>query len=203
MISINGNEKEFALDLNQSTQTVYELNVLSVDENDSKLPWKYDFISSPNISLEPVGLSDLRMKFNLSEIKSDEYFTLINSRKETLKVIVKPNIEMSKEKDYRFRISKYSSEGKDLTVKIVSRENGKYTPWHINYDGRPLKYFFTPKAGTGDTEMCISLRSTIYTAGTSMISIKQDNSGLCLQLKLRFPNNDTVILDDIIEGCNL
>lgn len=203
MIAINGSENEFILDLNQSSQDEYEVFVLSVDENGSSLPWKYDYVSSPYISLKPSGLSNLKMTFDLIEIKEDEHFILINSKKEILNVTIKPNKEMSTEKDYRFNVSKHTESGKTVTVKIVSRENNKYTPWSVRYDGKPLKFSINPKRGTGDSEVTLYLCSIVGTECTSVVIFKQDKSGLCLQLKLRFPDNNTAIIDDIIQGCNL
>ena len=190
MISINGIENTYVIDLNESTDEVYTLSVDSFMGKIS-IPWNVSSISDiENISASLSSNSTLKIDVNINELKKDGVIVLKNLRKERINIILKHNIEASREKVYEFKLGKHTIDGKSITFNIISKENGKNEPWSIVYDGKPISYSINKTK----TKVTFTLSMILATEFVSHIVLQQDNSGKEIEIKLKHVDSNSVEL---------
>jgi hypothetical protein len=137
MIKVNNAIKEYILDLNQSFDDEYILNVESFD-GDMFLSWSVSFANGGGISYYTDYRNRLTIKINnLETFKNEALVTLKNSKKDSILIKILPNQEAIKEKVYTFKLGKVTTESETIKINVVSKVNGKNHPWSVEYDGKP------------------------------------------------------------------
>ena len=63
MISVNGTENEYVIDLNNSDKTHYELEILSQSNEKSSLPWGIE--TSNGLDVYKISKSKIAIDFDL------------------------------------------------------------------------------------------------------------------------------------------
>lgn len=137
MIKVNNTIKEYILDLNQSFDDEYILNVESFD-GDMFLSWSVSFANGEGFSYYTDYRNRLTIKINnLETFKNEALVVLKNSKKESILIKILPNQEAIKEKVYTFKLGKATTESESIKINVVSKVNGKNHPWSVEYDGKP------------------------------------------------------------------
>jgi len=189
MISINGVTDKYILDLNEYPN---EHNELVIDSNYNGFPstWAIDYVSSLVMNTYKTNDSTLNIDLSLSELKEDGIIIIRNIREEYIIIVVKPNIEGIREKNYKFKLGKSTISGNSITFNVISSENGSYEPWSVEYDGAPLSYAIDKKK----TKITFTLESKLLIEYISTIILNQDNSGEKIKIKLKHSDSDSVEL---------
>lgn len=185
MISISGFEKTYVIDLNESTDEVYTLSV------DSNVPWNISYVSNLDlIHAKLFSRKGLKINVDIRRLKEDGLIILKNLKKETISILLKPNIEESRERVYTFKLGKHSISGKTISFNVISKENGKTEPWSIIRDGLPINY----NINKTKTKLSLTLSMILATEFISRILLRQDNSGKEIEIKLKHTDSDSVEL---------
>lgn len=189
MISINGKSKRYILDLNTSTDSHREL-IVDSSINGSRITWVISYISDPILDVHSFSSNKLSIDTNLKELKKEEFIILKNIKKEEIIIIVKPNIEMSRERNYTFKLGKSTISGKTITINIVSKENGTTEPWEIVRHGEPISY----EISKTKTKLTITLTAILASEIITNFELQQTNSGKIVTFQLKHKDNDSVEL---------
>ena len=137
MIKVNNTRKEYILDLNQSFDDEYILNVESLD-GDMFLSWSVSFANGEGFSYYSDYRNRLTIKIsNLETFKNEALVVLKNSKKESILIKILPNQEAIKEKVYTFKLGKVTTESESIKINVISKVNGENHPWSVEYDGKP------------------------------------------------------------------
>ena len=184
MISINGIENTYVIDLNESIDGVYSLSVDS-------LPWNIDYISN-NEMIRAFQYSGhfLKIIVDLVGLKEDGLIILKNLKKEKISIVLKPNLTESREREYTFKLCKISIDGKSITFNVISKENGKNVPWIVLHNGTPIGYLINKTK----TKVTFTLSMILGTEVISHISLKQDESDKIIEIQLKHVNSNSVEL---------
>lgn len=189
MISISGQTEKYVLDLNTSTDSHIELTIDS-SINGSRITWVISYISDPILDVHSFSSNKLSIDTNLKELKKEEFIILKNIKKEEIIIIVKPNIEMSRERNYTFKLGKSTISSKTITINIVSKENGTTEPWEIVRHGEPISY----EISSTKTKLVITLTAILASEVTTNFELQQINSGKIINFKLNHKDNNSVEL---------
>ena len=177
--------------MDKSDETVYTLNVEST-YNGLKSLWGVEMITDPNyIQAKPYMSSHLQVEVDLEKIKKEEYIILKNSRKERIKVLIKPNLEASREKNYLFKLGKSSISSDTVSFNVISKENGKNVPWDVTYSGQPISYEITKLK----TKLSLKLNSVIYTQCNSLVELTQKKSNKVIKIYLVHKDSNSVEIE--------
>jgi hypothetical protein len=189
MITIEGISDKYILDLNTSTSGHRELSVDS-SSNGSKLTWVVSYVSSDLIDAYPFSTNMLSIDVDLKYLKKEEFIILRNIKKEKIGIVVKPNTEATRDKNYIFKLGKNTVSGNIISINIVSKENGKTEPWEIVRNGLPLSYGIS----TTKTKITIELSTILSDEAVSNFELIQTNSGKMINFKLRHIDSNSVEL---------
>ena len=189
MISINGKSEEYMLDLNTSIDSHREL-IVDSSVNGSRITWVVSYVSNPILDVHSFSSNKLSIDTNLKELKNEEFIILKNIKKEQIVIIVKPNIEMSRERNYTFKLGKSTISGKTITINIVSKENGNTEPWEIIRHGEPISY----EISKTKTKLTITLTAILASEIITNFELQQTNSGKIVTFQLKHKDNDSVEL---------
>lgn len=190
MLTIEGQSNTYTLDLNDSNDSYRELLV------NSSTSWIISQVSSEFISAYSFYGNSLGINADLKNIKKDCYIVLSNLAKERMIITVKPNIEMSRDKNYTFKLGKYAVSGNSITINVVSKENGKTEPWSIVTAGSPISYNISKLK----TKLSLTLDMILGKEVKSLFEIVQDNSGKTIKFTLFHKDNDSVEIVGIKEA---
>ena len=192
MIKINGFENKFILDLNVNPVDEHELTVVSKNGNED-LSWGVELVSLNEISVMKHSGNKLSINLDVNTLNKDGFILLRNYNKERLVVEIIHNEELSREKEYTFKIENEKVEGKKITIDILSQEESKEMSWACTYDGRPLKYSISPKRSDKSEKVEIILLSPVSNEFKSIIEFTQDKSDKIIKLKLT-QNRDNITI---------
>jgi hypothetical protein len=189
MIGIGEITDLYVLDLNLSDeQDEYVLDVLS-EENGLHCSWGIDtIVGSRYLNVSTSGRDKLEISVNLDKFKKKGLIILKNVIGEKLRIIVLPNLEATREKNYVFKLGKTSVSGKTMTINVISKENGKNIPWEITYDGKPISYDISKLK----TKFSVTLTSIPYSELTSLFELTQDKSNKKITIKLFHKDADSI-----------
>lgn len=195
MITINGAEKEYILDFDKHPDMNGVPLVVSSVYGDNKSSWKIYMVTNhdEHVDVSRMGPDNLVVTVDLEKLKDKFYIYLVNFRKESAKITVMPNIEMSREKVYSFSIGKYAIDGNSVSFNVTSKVNGKNHPWEVSYSGDPLSY----KIDKLKTKASITLESNLEMDFVSTIRLRQDRSGKVVTMRI-YHNKDGSI--DMVEA---
>lgn len=182
MISINGQSGTYVLDLNESTSNY---NTVTVDSTSS---WNLYMNTRPDLYVKQKGPNTLVFDIDLTKLKEEFQVYLKNLSKEYLKIVVLPNKELSRDRDYVFKLGKYTFEGDKATINVISKENGVNEPWTITQDGYPLAYEI--KRTKTKAEFELNAKLAIPYDGTVIFT--QDNSGKTIKIRISHDVDGTI-----------
>jgi hypothetical protein len=195
MLQVEKKRGEYILDLNKEECMEHRFAVTSVDEVGNDLSWGVEFVTSPDITAHTEGKNELVVEVPLDSIEKDEYIILINYNKERAKVVVKPNLEAIRPKSYRFKITSKKIEGRNVRIKILSKEGNNEVPWVCTYQGQPLPYKITPLSADKGVHVDIQLKGEILGEFPALIKFKQVDSKNEITLKLSQSNDSVKIIE--------
>ena len=195
MLKVNEKSDKFVLDLNNEECILHEFTVISVDENSNDLSWGVEFCTSQDISAKPDGRDTLIIEAPLNAVKKDEYVVLKNYNKERTRIVIKPNLEAIRPKIYKFKISSKKIDGRNVKIKILSKEGDNDIPWICTYQGLPLPYEITPMESDKGTHVTIKLIGEILGEFPCVIKFVQQDSGKDITLKLLQSNDSVKIIE--------
>ena len=194
MIKINNIEKEFILDLNDFPYNEHKLKVSSKDEKGNAIPWDIELVSNKIVKADRDMNSTLKITTDVEKLKSDSIVVIRNTAKEFFKITLKYNVVLTREKTYKFKITKKSTEGRKTRIRILSKENNVDTEWECTYDGKPLSYVIKPMSSNKSGYVDIWMKDELYSKINTLIEFTQIKSGNVIKLKLNQGNNDTDII---------
>lgn len=182
MISVNGTENEYVLDLNNSDETHYELEILSQSNEKSSLPWGIE--TSNGLDVYKISKSKIALDFDLEALKSSTLIVLRNYAKERVRIKIKPNLRHSADKTYNFsgRVTKKTDLGFIISVK--SEMNELQIPWKVSYDGFPLSFDFSSKSHDKGEKMSVELVSELHSEAFAVIVLEQEGSNKKLKVNV-------------------
>lgn len=192
MLYVNGLEGN-VLDLDKSMDAEYTLNVVSTNKNGKDIPFTVEIVSSECITSNILSGNNLKLTFDLINIKKEESITLVNSIDERYVIKILPNIYLSEEKEYKFKVTKRQVDDNTIKIKILSTENERELGFQCTYDGRPCKYEITPSVSSGSTYVTIKSLTTVSGSFNTLIRFEQDFSNKSIEIII---NN---IIDDKID----
>jgi hypothetical protein len=195
MLRIKEKDKEYTIDLNVLTYETHLLSIESIDDNGNYLAWGVEFTTNEKIHTETKGRNELSIRINLESILKEEYIVIKNYKNDRLKIILKPNLEVIRPKEYKFKITKKIINGRNLRIKILSKETNYEIPWKCIYDGEPLSYEITPFECDKGTHVDIKLRGEIFGEFETIIKFMQNKSNKIIKLKLFQTNNSVEIIE--------
>lgn len=195
MLQVNNNRGKCILDLSKDEYLEHRFTVTSVDDNGNNISWGIEYTTSPEIKAHIEGNSELVVEVPLEVIKKDEYIVLLNHRKERSSVLIKPNLEVIRHKEYKFKITSKKIDGGQLRIKILSKEGDNEIPWRCTYQGQPLPYEITPLDSDKGVHVDIKLIGEILGTFTSVIKFKQDSSNNEITLRLHQSNDSVEIIE--------
>ena len=189
MITINGTEKEYVLDLNQSFDTEYALNVNSYYDN-IFLNWDVSFMNGNGFSYTINSIDLLLITIdNLDEFKNESFLILKNNMKETVLLRIIPNKEAIKEKVYTFKVGKIiNSEPNEIQINVTSKMNGKSQPWVVEYWGKP----YMLDVSYSKTKLNIISKEREDFEYTFLIIISQEKSKNKINISLKHNSNGII-----------
>lgn len=197
MLTINGQSGEFVVDLNQSTNDNYEFAIVSTKSNGRFVPIGVDANTNPSaIQIEWKQDNKILFTVDLEQIKQIETVYLKNYAKERFAIRFLPNIEESSPKIYTFKVGKTQVDGKKLSLSIVSKQNKKSWPWEIEYFSPTLSY----NAHQTQNKLIVELQTVVANKLSTIIILSQQKSKKRLIMYLKYPDNDTVVLEKIEEA---
>lgn len=183
------------IDLNQLEGCEYTVKINSHNDEGHIIPWAVDYIPSNFIKYDEVGINELRLSFDLRNIKNEEIIKVINSKGEREEIKVLPNIKESADRKYTFKIRKHTILGKNKAeFKIVSKVNGEKCKWSCTYNGRPLSYLINVDA---DDTLIVELESIIPTTVNGHLILTQQESGNSIRINLTHHNNKDMDIETI------
>lgn len=182
------------IDLNVLEDNKITLKVKSYTDKGRIIPWTVDYTSSQGIEYDEVGIDELHLTFDPRNVKEEAIIRLLNSKGESEKIRVLPNLKESKEKKYTFKVRKYDVVDKNKIVfKVTSRVNGEKCKWGCSYKGKPLSY----KLDTDATTLFCELTSIIYGNINGHIQIQQDESNNTIDIYLLHNGNGDIEVKEI------
>lgn len=189
MITINGTEKEYVLDLNQSFDTEYALNVNSYYDN-IFLNWDVSFMNGNGFSYTINSIDSLLITIdNLDEFKNESFLILKNNMKETVLLRIIPNKEAIKEKVYTFKVGKIiNSKPNEIQINVTSKMNGKSQPWVVEYWGKP----YMLDVSYSNTKLNIISKEREDFEYTFLIIISQEKSKNKINISLKHNSNGII-----------
>ena len=197
MLTINGQSGEFVVDLNQSVNNSYEFAIVSTKSNGRFVPIGVDANTNPSaIQIEWKQDNKILFTVDLEQIKQIETVYLKNYIKERLAIRFLPNIEESSPKTYTFKVGKTQIDGKKLSLGIVSKQNKKSWPWEIEYLSPTLSY----NAHQTQNKLVVELQTVVADKLSTIIILSQQKSKKRLIIHLKYPDNNTVVLEKIEEA---
>jgi hypothetical protein len=191
---INVGKKVIDLNLLEDSNE-YTVKISSHNDEGRIIPWMVDYTSSDTIKYDEVGINELRLSFDLRNLKNEEIIRVKNSKGEKEEIKVLPNIKESAERKYTFRVRSHTILDKNKAAfKITSKVNGEKCKWSCTYNGRPLSYII--KIEDNDT-LIVELTSIIFCTLGGVIELTQDESGKRIILKLTHHKDEKMEVSEI------
>jgi len=185
MISINGIKNEYIIDLSESVDSKY---VLSTDSNDSI---NISYVSNSDAIYAYIfEKNNISIEVDKKKLTKEGVIILKDLRKNIYKIILKPDYESFRERNYVFNLGKHSISGKSITFNVVSKENGVNEPWSVLTDMSPVSYNVDKKK----TKVTLTLTMELATESMSTVVLRQDNSGKKIKIKLKHADSNSVEL---------
>ena len=195
MMKVNEFEDEFILDLNKIPYEEHTIKIHSRGENDSRIPWGIEMVSSELVSASMGADDSLIVTVDIENMKDESFILLRNYAKERMKIILKPNILLTSPKAYKFRITKKTTDGRKTRIRILSKEDNNEIGWKCTYDGKPLNYSINPRESDKSGYVDIELLDELFIDNIpTVLEFTQNKSCEVIELRLNQTNDDTEII---------
>ena len=179
--------KDNIIELSKEEHSKYTLDVISQRDNGNKTPFAVDLVSNTNvISANVIGSSNmLIIEIDTPNVLNEEYIILKNMQGDRAKITILPNKYYTKEKEYKFKITKkvYEDDG-SLKIKILSKMNDEEIGWNCTYKGKPMEYFINPKLSDKSEYVTIAPAVTVVSDFTAILEFTQRGSGNVIRLEV-------------------
>ena len=194
MFKIDNIEREYILDLNERPYNNHSVKVTSEVAPNRRLPWGVELVSSSLIKAT-LGANDILNIFvDMEKLMEDAFVLLRNYNKERMKIIIKPNFITIEPKEYTFKITKKSTEGKKVRIRLLSKENDREMGWECTYQGKPLNYSIEPLKSDKSGYVDIELLDDATTDFQTVIEFTQNKSKKTIELRLNQNSDGMEIL---------
>ena len=194
MFSIDNYKDSYEISLDDNPYNEHNL-IIKSEKNDGKLlPWGVDMISSSGVIAKPCGVNGLKIILDFEKLDKECFIILRNYAKEKMRITIKPNWYVFHPREYKFKITRTSIEGKKMKIKILSKEGENELGWECTYDGKPLNYSIEPFENNKSSYVYINLKDELFTNVTSMIEFTQNKSEKKIKLNLEQNNDEIKIL---------
>ena len=184
MLQIENQDKELIIGLNEVDGNNFKFIVNSISSNGTELPWGIEHNSCEDIRPLKNGENELEIVIDIEKIVKNEHIIIKNYKNERFEIKFVPNSEVLRPKEYKFKITKAEANGRDLKVKILSKEGTNEVPWKCTYAGRPLSYDITPLSSDESGYVKIKLITDICSETIIIIEFTQLKSNKTITLKL-------------------
>lgn len=191
MLKIDNFEKEYILDLNDKPYNNHSLKVTSEVAPNMRLPWGVELVSNPLVKATPGTNNTLDIFVDMEKLMADAFIVLRNYNRERIKIIIKPNFIIISPREYTFKITRKTTDGKKARVKLLSKENDREIGWECTYQGKPLNYSIEPLKSDKSGHIEIELLDDATSDFQTVIEFTQKRSGKVIELKLN-QNSDGV-----------
>ena len=191
MLKIDNFEKEYILDLNDKPHNNHSLKVTSEVAPNMRLPWGVELVSNPLVKATPGTNNTLDIFVDMEKLMADAFIVLRNYNRERIKIIIKPNFIIISPREYTFKITRKTTDGKKARVKLLSKENDREIGWECTYQGKPLNYSIEPLKSDKSGHIEIELLDDATSDFQTVIEFTQKRSGKVIELKLN-QNSDGV-----------
>ena len=191
MLKIDNFEKEYILDLNDKPYNNHSLKVTSEVAPNMRLPWGVELVSNPLVKATPGTNNTLDIFVDMEKLMADAFIVLRNYNRERIKIIIKPNFIIISPREYTFKITRKTTDGKKARVKLLSKENDREIGWECTYQGKPLNYSIEPLKSDKSRYVDIELLDDATSDFQTVIEFTQKRSGKVIELKLN-QNSDGV-----------
>ena len=194
MFSIDNYKDSYELSLDDKPYNEHNLIIKSERNDGKQLPWGVDMVSDRNVIVKPYGVNGLKIILDFEKLDKECFIILRNYAKEKIRIIIKPNWYVLHPREYKFKITRTSIEGKKMKIKILSKEGENELGWECTYDGKPLNYSIEPFENNKSSYVYINLKDELFTNVTSMIEFTQNKSEKKIKLNLEQNNDEIKIL---------
>jgi hypothetical protein len=175
------------IDLNglDNFEGVYEVESLNLD-NGKRIPFIVDLVTSPNISVNTLNVSSIRVVIeDASLIGEESYIVLKNLNKEKIVMTIKPDTTKPTDVEYKFKITKSELVKDDVVrIKILSKANGEEASWRCSYQGQPILYYIAPLQSDKSGYVYIKLMSQMVSDYVSTLIFEQLGSLNTVEFKI-------------------
>lgn len=182
-MTIDGIQDEYIVDLNESADGIVSLKI------NTMMPCTIAHVSDYEvISARIISSNNLHINVDMPNLKNDGIILVRNLKGEKIVIRLKPNLEAIRERNYIFKLGKYSVDGKSATFNVISKENGINEPWSIVYGGEPIHY----EVNKTKTRVAFTIDMELANEFISTIILGQDNSGKEITIRLKHNNSESV-----------
>lgn len=182
-------ENEYTLDLNTNSGDTFDFEIVSTNNSDSNCRWAITYNADKNsISTERLIFGNLRVIVSLKEMTAECFLVIENVNGDRFTLILIPNAEEIRLKEYTFKVGKTTFENSIYTFNIISKELKYKLDWDIIYDGNPLPI----NVSKTQNKLVVGLLKPLSVDYTSEIVLKQQESFKELHLKFRNTNDINV-----------
>lgn len=182
-------ENEYTLDLNTNSGDTFDFEIVSTNNSDSNCRWAITYNADKNsISTERLIFGNLRVIVSLKEMTAECFLVIENVNGDRFTLILIPNAEEIRLKEYTFKVGKTTFENSIYTFNIISKELKYKLDWDIIYDGNPLPI----NVSKTQNKLVVGLLKPLSVDYASEIVLKQQESFKELHLKFRNTNDINV-----------
>lgn len=182
-------ENEYTLDLNTNSGDTFDFEMVSTNNNGSNCRWAITYNADMNsISTERLIFCNLRVIISLKEMTIERFLVIENVNGDRFTLILTPNAEEIRSKEYTFKLGKTTFENNVYTFNIISKELKYKLDWDITYDGHPLPI----NVSKTQNKLVVELLNPLAVDYTSEVVLVQQESFKELHLKFKNTNGITV-----------
>lgn len=182
-------ENEYTLDLNTNSGDTFDFEMVSTNSNGSNCRWAITYNADMNsISTERLIFCNLRIIVSLKEMTVERFLVIENVNGDRFTLILIPNAEEIRPKEYTFKLGKTTFEKNVYTFNIISKELKYKLDWDITYDGHPLPI----NVSKMQNKLVVGLLNPLAVDYTSEVVLVQQESFKELHLKFKNTNGITV-----------
>lgn len=187
-------ENEYTLDLNTNSGDTFDFEMVSTNGNDSNCRWAITYNADKNsISTERLIFGNLRVIVSLKEMTIERFLVIENVNGDRFTLILIPNAEEIRPKEYTFKLGKTTFENSIYTFNIISKELKYKLDWDIIYDGNPLPM----NVSKTQNKLVVELLKPLSVDYTSEVVLRQQES--FKELHLKFKNTNGIAVEYIDE----
>lgn len=182
-------ENEYTLDLNTNSGDTFDFEMASTNSNGSNCRWAITYNADMNsITTERLIFCNLRIIISLKEMTVERFLVIENVNGDRFTLILIPNAEEIRPKEYTFKLGKATFEKNVYTFNIISKELKYKLDWDITYDGHPLPI----NVSKTQNKLVVGLLNPLAVDYTSEVVLVQQESFKELHLKFKNTNGITI-----------